>query len=615
MNTHLDRPVDEHQDHVLGPSNAPITLVEYGSYACRFCQAANERIIELRAEFGERLRYVFRHRPISGRELAHEAAALVERAKTADDFWRAHVALMDCGEGLTQEKLARIARDFGLDDESRAEQARERLAADMASAAASGVFVSPSFFINGRRYEGAWDGISFKDAIEGSLGHRVRIAALEFARWAPSAGVLLLLASILAVILSNSALAPKFASVWNAYWGISIAEHGFKLSLLHWVNDGLLTIFFLVVGLEIKREFTVGHLASRQSAALPIAAAIGGLALPALLYRLVLPDGPLAHGWGVPMSTDTAFAIALIAMMGRRVPVELRIFLTAATIVDDIGAIVVVAIFYSTKLHLGWLACAMGIVLILALFNRARVYRLSPYLFLGGILWFCVFSGGIHATLAGVVLALFIPTLPPPNLNALIAQANAIFVAESRSGAEALRHGPSTPALRALDTIHDRLESPADRLLRRAAPRSSYIVLPIFALANAGVSVSATSLQGHSELMLAITLGLLLGKPIGLTLASYAAVKLGWAVKPSEYSWRQLFGAGALAGIGFTMSLFIASEAFRAPDDFAAAKIAIFGASILSAILGVAILWNADRSRMDKANAANEVHREAPTAI
>jgi Na+:H+ antiporter, NhaA family len=241
---------------------------------------------------------------------------------------------------------------------------------------------------------------------------------------------------------------------------------------------------------------------------------------------------------------------------------------------------------------------------ILALLNRAHVYRLSPYLFLGAILWFCVFSGGIHATLAGVVLALFIPTLPPPNLNALVAQANAIFVAESRHGAEVLRHGPSTPALHALDTIHDRLESPADRLLRRAAPRSSYIVLPIFALANAGVSVSATSLEGHSELMLAITLGLLLGKPIGLTLASYAAVKLGWAIKPSQYSWRQLFGAGALGGIGFTMSLFIASEAFRAPDDFAAAKIAIFGASILSAILGMAILWNADRGRMDEVNAA-----------
>lgn len=605
MNTHLDRPVDERNDHVLGSSNAPITLVEYGSYACRFCQAANERVIELRAQFGDRLRYVFRHRPITGRELAHRAAALVERAKTPDDFWRAHVALMECGEGLTEDKLSRIAREYGLDDESRTDQARERVAADMASAAASGVFVTPSFFINGRRYEGAWDSISFTDAIEGSLGHRVRTAALEFARWAPSAGVLLLLASILAVILSNSAFAPQFASLWEAPWGVSIADQAFELTLLHWINDGLLTIFFLVVGLEIKREFTVGHLASRETAALPIAAAIGGLALPALLYSLVIPEGPLAQGWGVPMSTDTAFAIALIAMMGRRVPVELRIFLTAATIVDDIGAIIVVAIFYSTKLHWGWLACAIGIVLILAALNRAHVYRLPPYLFLGVILWFCVFSGGIHATLAGVVLALFIPTLPPPNLNALVAQANAIFVAESRSGAEALRHGPSTPALRALDAIHDRLESPADRLLRRAAPRSSYIVLPIFALANAGVSVSATSLEGHSLLMMAIALGLVVGKPLGLTLASYAAVKLGWAIKPVEYSWRQLFGAGALAGIGFTMSLFIASEAFRTPDDFAAAKIAIFAASILSAIFGVAILWNAEGNRIDKLTAAN----------
>lgn len=604
MNTRLDRPVDEHDDHVLGLPSAPITLVEYGSYACRFCQAANERIIELRAQFGDRLRYVFRHRPIPGRDLAHQAAALVERAKNPDDFWRAHVALMECGEGLTDEKLTRIAREFGLEDESRAPDAQRRVAADMASATASGVAVTPSFFINGRRYEGAWDSISFTDAIEGSLGHRVRIAALEFARWAPSAGVLLLLASILAVVLSNSGFAADFESMWNAYWGVSVAEHELKLSLRHWVNDGLLTVFFLVVGLEIKREFTVGHLASRAVAALPVAAALGGLLVPALLYRWVIPEGPLAHGWGVPMSTDTAFAIALIAMMGRRVPVELRIFLTAAAIVDDIGAIIVVAIFYSAKLNLGWLAVAAGIVVVLAMLNRAHVYRLPPYLLLGVVLWFCVFSGGLHATLAGVILALFIPTLPPPNLNALVAQANAIFVAESRHGAEALRHGPSTPALHALDAIHDRLESPADRLLRRAAPRSSYLVLPIFALANAGVSVSATSVEGHSQLMLAIALGLVLGKPVGLTLASYVAVKLGWALKPPQYSWRQLFGAGALAGIGFTMSLFIASEAFRAPDDFAAAKIAIFGASILSAILGVAILWNAERKRTEIAAAA-----------
>ena len=365
------------------------------------------------------------------------------------------------------------------------------------------------------------------------------------------------------------------------------------MSLLHWVNDGLLTIFFLVVGLEIKREFTTGSLAGRRSAALPIAAAVGGMAVPALIYLAVIPQGPWSHGWGVPMATDTAFAVALIAMMGARVPVELRVFLTAAAIVDDIGAIIVVAIFYSGELHLGYIAGAAGITAGLAMLNRSGVYRASPYVLLGVALWVCVHSSGLHATLAGVILAAFIPTRPPPDYRALMLQADTILDAEASHGGEQLRHGPSEAALRALDAIHDRLESPADRMLRNAGPRSSYLVLPLFALANAGVVIGTGVFDGREPLMLAIVAGLVIGKPLGFIGASALAVQLGLAVKRDEYSWRQLAGAGALAGIGFTMSLFIASQAFPTPDDFAAAKIAVFVASVISAMLGVAVLWNA----------------------
>jgi NhaA family Na+:H+ antiporter len=431
----------------------------------------------------------------------------------------------------------------------------------------------------------------------GTLGHRVRSAALDFASWGPSAGVLLLLATILAVALTNSALGAGFDAFWQQHFGFVFGDAGFQLTLLHWVNDGLLTIFFLVVGLEIKREFTVGHLASRRSAALPIAGAIGGMVAPAALYLLVIPQGPWSHGWGVPMATDTAFAVALIVMLGRRVPVELRIFLTAAAIVDDIGAIVVVAAFYSGDLHLGYLAAAALITAALALLNRSHVYRVAPYMLLGVALWACVHEGGLHATLAGVVLALFIPTRPPPDLRTLMMQADTILTAEARHGDEVLRHGPSLPALHALDAIHDRLESPADRLLRHAGARSSYLVLPLFALANAGVAMTPDVFSGHQSLMLAIMVGLVIGKPLGLILASALAVALGLAVKPEEYSWRQLAGAGALAGIGFTMSLFIAGEAFPAESDFAAAKIAVFAASLLSAVIGVALLWGAEHAR------------------
>ena len=599
MTTRLDRPVDSSRDRVVGAERAQITLVEYGSYDCPHCRAANERISEVRNQLGERVRYVFRHRPISNSEIARRAADLVEQAETPDAFWNAHVTLMTRSRTLTEDDLRAVAEELRLADRppalaaAAAQDAARRVDADVASAHSSGVRFTPTFFINGMRYDGPWDEVSFTDAMLGSLGHRVRTAALGFASWAPSTGIMLLLATLLAIVVMNSPAGAAFEHFWHTSLGVSFGESGFHMSLLHWVNDALLTIFFLVVGLEIKREFTVGHLATRRSAALPIAAAIGGMAVPALLYTLVVPGGPWTLGWGVPMATDTAFAVALIAIMGARVPVELRIFLTAAAIVDDIGAIIVVALFYSDSLAVAPLLGAVAATGALALLNRSGVYRVTPYILVGVILWACVHAGGLHATLAGVLLAAFIPTRPPPDFRALVAQADAILTAEASHGGEQFRHGPSAPALQELDAIHDRLESPADRLLRNVAPQSSYLVLPVFALANAGVVMAAEVIGGHGMLMAAIVMGLTVGKPLGFLFASWLAVKLGVAEKPAAYSWRQLIGAGALAGIGFTMSLFIAGQAFAVPADFAAAKIAVFAASVLSAIAGVAILWNA----------------------
>lgn len=509
----LDRPVDASLDHVLGSADAPITVVEYGSYACPYCRAANDRIAEVRDRFGDQMRYVFRHRPIPGNDIARRAADLAERTDESGHFWDAHIELMTRSETLTEDDLSAVARKFAQEASSEkiAQEARARVDADEASAVASGALFTPTFFINGRRYDGPWDEVSLSDAMLNTLGHRVRSAALDFASWGPSAGMLLLLATLLAIVLSNSPLSNVFSTFWHQQLGFTFGNSGFRMSLQHWVNDALLTIFFLVVGLEIKREFTVGHLTERRTAALPITAAIGGMIVPAAIYSLIIPEGPWQQGWGVPMATDTAFAIALIAMMGRRIPIELRIFLTAAAIVDDIGAIVVVAIFYSGDLNFGYLACAFVTGGVLAFLNRSRVYRVAPYMLLGLALWTCVYLGGLHATLAGVVLAVFIPTRPPPNLRALTVQADAIIAAEAAHGNEILRHGPSLPALQALDAIHDRLESPADRLLRHAGSRSSYVVLPIFALANAGVVWSSDVLEGHGPLMLAIIVGLVIG--------------------------------------------------------------------------------------------------------
>lgn len=607
-NSWLDRPVDEAQDHVLGPVDAQITLVEYGSYACPHCRAANGAIAEVRKRFGDRMRYVFRHRPISGSLIARRAADLAEQADASGRFWDAHIELMTRSETLTEDDLSAVAMELGhaQSTEGVAQRARVRVAADEASAKASGVRFTPTFFINGRRYDGPWDEVSLSDAMLNTLGHRVRSAALDFASWGPSAGILLLLATVLAIALSNSPMNHAFGEFWHQSFGFTFGNSGFHMQLQDWVNDALLTVFFLVVGLEIKREFTVGHLAGRRTAALPIAAATGGMVVPAAIYFLMIPQGPWLQGWGVPMATDTAFAIALIAMMGRRVPVELRIFLTAAAIVDDIGAIIVVAFFYSGELHFAYLLGAVLAGCALAFLNRARVYRVAPYMLLGLVLWACIYQGGLHATLAGVILALFIPTRAPANLRALTVQADSIIATEAAHGGDLLRHGPSLPALQALDAIHDRLESPADRLLRYAGARSSYIILPIFALANAGVVWSPDVLSGHGPLMLAVIAGLVIGKPIGIVCASVLAVASGMAIKPGQYSWRQLAGAGMLAGIGFTMSLFIAGQAFPIGLDFAAAKIAVFAASLLSAIFGVSLLWAAPSADSEPEAQAND---------
>jgi Na+:H+ antiporter, NhaA family len=580
-------------EHALGGADADFTLLEYGSYNCPFCQSAHEVAANLRDRFGERMRYVFRHRPITGDEKALRAAELAEYAhESAGRFWEAHDVLMKRGAGLADGELDQIALQLGLDrgDEQAWRRARETVRADIEEARRSGAAYAPTFLINGRRYEGPWDEEALAEASLGSLGHRVQAAALDFARWAPSTGLLLLLMSLLALAAVNSPVGPEFAALWELRFGLAAGEAGFSLPLREWINDGLLTIFFLVVGLEIKREFTVGRLATRRAAALPIAAALGGMLLPAAIYLLIAPRA-LAAGWAIPTTTDTAFAVALIALLGSRVPVELRIFLTAAVIVDDLVAIALVALFYSEDLNLSYGVAAAAVCALLAVLNRGGVYRPLPYALLGMLLWACLHRAGLHPTLAGVVLAIATPTRPPPNLRALMAQAQTIFDHELRyAGERVMRHGPSEPNLRALDAIHDRIESPAAKLLRSVEPWSSYLVLPLFALANAGLAFSAGVFFEHQPLVLAIVLGLVIGKPAGMLLFAAVAVRLKLAVKPAAYSWRQLLGAGALAGIGFTMSLYIASKAFADEADFAAAKLAVFLASLAAGMIGTALL-------------------------
>jgi NhaA family Na+:H+ antiporter len=363
------------------------------------------------------------------------------------------------------------------------------------------------------------------------------------------------------------------------------------------VNHGLLTVFFLVVGLEMKREFTVGLLSTRREAIFPIAAAFGGMTIPALIYLAIVWSGSpqLMQGWGLTIATDTAFAVALIVVLGDRVPVELRVFLTAAVIVDDLVAIAIIALFYSDAIAMTSLIAAGVVTALLVLMNRWNIYRALPYAVLGLLLWFFLHEAGIHATLAGVILAIVTPTRPPPDLKALMAQAESVIDADARHAGDVAPHHTAPITLETLDIIHDRIESPASKLLRAAEPWSSYFVLPVFALANAGVRWSSGVLSGRGALVAAIVVGLVIGKPLGIVAGAWGASALGLTSKPDVYSWRQLMGAGALGGIGFTMSLFIAAQAFTDAADFNAAKVAIFAASLIASIVGVSILWRRRR--------------------
>jgi NhaA family Na+:H+ antiporter len=621
----LDLPIDPTRDHVLGDDKAPITLVEYGSYACPFCHTAHQVVANLRDRFGDRMGYVYRHLPLADREQATHAAVLAEYAsRSSGDFWPVHDALMGRSAEFRDSDLEQVARDFHLPtreqwDKDIVREAGAHVRDDARSGIQSGARVTPTFFINGRRYDGVWDESSLAEAMFGSLGHRLHTASVDFARWAPATGALLLLASVVAVVLSNSALGPAFGEFWHRPFGLQFGRDAFSLPIIDWVNHGLLLLFFLVVGLEIKRELTVGRLASRRAAALPIAGALGGMIVPAVIFLLVVRPWSFAHAWGMTIATDTAFAVALIVLLGDRVSVDLRVFLTAAVIVDDLVAIAVVALFYSDALVFTYLAEAVLVIAAMVALNAWGVYRALPYVVLGVLLWVLLHAGGLHATLAGVVLAILIPTRPPPNLSALMAQAETVVDAEMKRVGEGIRRlGPSRQTLEAMDMLHDRIESPASRLLRTVEPWSSYLVLPIFALANAGVVWSPDLLAGRGMLMLAIALGLMIGKPAGIGIGSWLAVRLGGATKPSTYSWRQLLGAGALGGIGFTMSLFIAGAAFPREADFAAAKIAVFAASSIAGIVGVAVLWRRSTSASEDAQSNSEPERgtpvEAPTA-
>ena len=371
----------------------------------------------------------------------------------------------------------------------------------------------------------------------------------DFFRSEQIGGVILIVCVIVSLIIANSNLGAAFENLMTTKIGFNNSAIPLEYSISFWINDGLMAIFFLLVGLEIKREIIEGELSSPQKAAMPIFAALGGMIFPAIIYALINLNTPTIHGWGIPMATDIAFALGVISLLGKRVPPSLKIFLAALAIADDLGAILVITIFYTNELHWMQLLYSAGILIVLIALNRFGVKKLFYYIIPGIFLWYFVHHSGIHATIAGVLLALTIPT----------------------------------------NTVKE--ESPLEKLEHLIVRPVNFLIMPIFALANTNIRFENKMIDGlSSPLGLGIICGLALGKPIGVSLFSWLSVKLGMAKLPSKANWKHILGLGLLAGIGFTMSVFIALLSFSNPEYQIQAKFAIIVSSVLAGISGYVFL-------------------------
>jgi NhaA family Na+:H+ antiporter len=415
-----------------------------------------------------------------------------------------------------------------------------------------------------------------------------------FAHSAAGGGIVLLACAALALAWANSPWAAGYEHLWEVPLTVGVPGFGLTLSLHHWINDGLMAVFFFVVGLEIKREVLVGELASLRRAALPMAAALGGMVVPALLYALLNAGGPGAPGWGIPMATDIAFALGILALVGDRVPLGLKVFLTALAIVDDIGAVLVIALFYSHGLQADYLIWGAGVLLLLATANSAGVRNPWVYGLLGVVLWTLFLKSGIHATVAGVLLAFTIPARTRIDADDFVADARAAlddFESAGAPGTDVLANPRQQEAIQAIESAAEDVQSPLLKLEDKLHGLVSFGIMPLFALANAGVALGGPGRGGDgSAITLGIILGLVLGKPIGITLFSWLAVRTGFAERPAGAGWGALHAVSWLGGIGFTMSLFVAGLAFAEPWQLASAKMGILGASAVAGVVGFVLV-------------------------
>jgi NhaA family Na+:H+ antiporter len=434
-------------------------------------------------------------------------------------------------------------------------------------------------------------------SLEPTVAERVTAPLHRFMRTAPAAGLVLVACAAIAMAWANSPWAHGYHALWEKPITVGVGNVGSTLTLHVVINDGLMAVFFFLVGLEIKREVLVGELATLRHAALPVTAALGGMVVPALLFSALNAGGPGSAGWGIPMATDIAFALGVLALTGDWIPSTLRVFLSALAIADDMGAVLVIALFYGGGVSWGALLAAAALLALSAGANVAGVRAPWVYALIGAALWVAVLLSGVHATVAGVLLALTIPSRTRIDEGAFLRGAHDALTDfhDARDPERTvLSSRAHQDALHRLEELTEQAQAPLARLEHGLQWVVNFGIMPLFALANAGVTFGGATPLVRSPVALGVMLGLLIGKPVGITLAAWLAVKLGLAAPPAGTSWRLIHGAAWLGGIGFTMSLFISGLAFGdAPGMLTAAKLGTFVASILAGILGWLVLRSA----------------------
>lgn len=605
----LQTRIDPKRDHLRGgtPGKDVVSVVLYGDFLCPYCRRLRPILVRLRQALGQHMAFVFRH---FFNETNHPGATFMARAAEAAGkqgrFWEMYDRFYAQEKPLTEQDARNHAREIGL-DMARFEQdlagkpVARHVDHDLEDGRRNGVTGTPTLFIDGLRYDGAWDFHSLLEAMERPVGAQVQRTARVFASLPASGGLVLILAAAAALIVANSPLAGWYHTLMNSAFVIGPPGSALSLTIGDWMSEGLLTFFFLLVGLEIRREMTAGTLADIRAALLPIVAAIGGVLAPAAIY-LALNRGASAAGWAVPTCTDIAFALGVLALFGGRIPAGLRVFVAALAVVDDILSLLTLAIFYPQAFTAIWLLGSAVAIAALYALNRARIYIGWPYVVVTIVLWLTLHAAGVHGALAGVLLAAFLPTRPTPAAGPLLAQAATALAELEHAESELKESGDDARQLekepiwdwasRNLSAASHRLLSPADRFERAVAPWSNHLVLPLFAFSATGIALSVDlSSPGATPVLTGVVLGLVIGKPLGIGLASLLAIKLRFGLAPDGVSLRQFIGGACLCGIGDTVALLMADEAFPDGSFSSIAKIGVLIGSVLAASLGAAILF------------------------